>query len=184
MHDPGTSQPQRRPRWYVIQSKPRQENRALEHLRRQGFTCYLPTLAVEKLRNGRKIETHESLFPGYLFVELDDVNDNWYPIKSTRGVSQFVRFNDRLLPLENEILAVIRARLAGNRPHIPYLQPGERVVVTEGAFAQLEAIFLANDGAQRVVLLMNILHSEQTLSFPLASVRKCVNRFHGAHSSR
>ena len=31
-----------RPRWYVIQCRARQEERALEHLERQGFECYRP----------------------------------------------------------------------------------------------------------------------------------------------
>lgn len=34
----------------------------------------------------------ESLFPGYLFIQLDQLNDNWHPIRSTRGVNQLVTF--------------------------------------------------------------------------------------------
>lgn len=35
--------------WYLIQCKPRQENRAGEHLARQGFESFSPTTRVEKL---------------------------------------------------------------------------------------------------------------------------------------
>jgi len=48
-------------RWYVIRCKPREDARALKHLQRQGFTCYCPTLGVEKLRHGRKVEVQESV---------------------------------------------------------------------------------------------------------------------------
>jgi transcriptional antiterminator RfaH len=48
-----------------------------------------------------------------------------------------------------------------------------RVVITDGCFSQLEAIFIATDGEHRVTLLLNILHQEQRLSFPISSVRKC-----------
>ncbi len=35
-------------RWYLIQTKPRQEARAEEHLRRQQFECYRPLQADAK----------------------------------------------------------------------------------------------------------------------------------------
>jgi len=164
-----------RPRWYVIQCKPREDGRALEHLERQGFSCYLPTLRVEKRRQGGKVEVQESLFPGYLFIQLDEVNDNWHPIRSTRGVIQMVRFKEYPQPVPDEIIESIRQRLADNQLRVPYLRPGERVRITEGCFSDLEAIFVANDGTERVMLLMNLLHHEQTLSFPVSSIRKCGN---------
>jgi len=159
-------------RWYVIQCKPRQDLRAFENLVRQGFECYLPTLSAERLRNGRKIAAEEPLFPGYLFIHLRVGGENWAPIRSTRGVSQMVRVRDRPLPVGNEIVELIRRRLAAQRPQ-PCLHAGERVVITDGCFSQLEAIFIATDGEYRATVLLNILQQEQRLSLPLASVRKC-----------
>ena len=161
-----------RPRWYVIQCKPREDARALQNLERQAFTCYFPTVSVEKLRHGRRVQVPEALFPRYLFIQLDEVGQNWAPVRSTRGVLQLVQFNDYPVPLADEIIQRIRERLAAERPSAPYLKTGERVCITEGPFAHLEAIFLARDGNERVVLLMNILQREQTLSFPVASVRR------------
>jgi transcriptional antiterminator RfaH len=158
-------------RWYLIHCKPREDERALENLQRQGFECYRPAQRVERRRNGRKCTVPEPLFPNYLFIHLDRVNDNWYPIRSTRGVIHIVRFNEFPLPVADEIVEGIRARLAGIGAE-PYLKPGERVRITEGAFSQLEAIFVANDGQHRVVLLLNVLQRNQELSFPLQVVRK------------
>ena len=158
--------------WYLLHCKPREDARALEHLERQGYNCYLPTLVLEQLRHGRKVERRESLFPRYLFIRLDEINSNWYPIRSTRGVSQIVRFNAQPVPVKDEIVELIRARLAQKPARVPYLQPGERVRITEGAFSDVEAIFVSSDGDERVVLLMNILHREQRVRFPVGSVRK------------
>jgi transcriptional antiterminator RfaH len=160
-------------RWYVIKCRPRQDYRALENLDRQRFSCYLPTLSVERMHHNRQVEIQEPLFPGYLFIRLDDINDNWYPIRSTRGVSQIVCANGHPLPVQEEIIEVIRKRLATSRSSVPCLQPGERVRITEGCFSGVEAVFVAKDGSQRVMLLMKILHQEQTLSFPAGAVRKC-----------
>lgn len=160
-------------RWYLVHCKPREEVRAQENLQRQGFECYRPLRPIERLRrDGKRHSLTEALFPGYLFIHLDRVHDNWYPIRSTRGVNQIVRFNAYPLPVREEIIEGIRARLASPTAAEPYLKPGERVQITEGPFSQLEAIFVANDGDERVVLLLCLLHQDQQLSFPVRSVRK------------
>lgn len=160
------------PRWYVIESKPREDARARRNLERQGFTCYCPVVCTEKLRQGRRVWLEEPLFPRYFFIQLDKVGQNWAPIRSTRGVLQLVRVNDHPLPVADEIILSIRKRLATEHPCVPYFKAGERVRISEGPFANLEGIFLAPDGEERVVLLLNLLHQNQTLSFPVAGVRK------------
>lgn len=167
-----TGSPRENPRWYVVQSKPREDTRALANLERQGFTCYCPMRSVEKLQQGRRTKIEGPLFPGYLFIRLKEVGQGWAPIRSTRGVLQLVRFNDYPLPVPDDVVERIRSRLMQVQYSVPYLQPGERVRITHGPFAHLEAIFLAGDGSERVLLLMKILQREQRLSFPVGSVRK------------
>lgn len=159
-------------RWYLVYCKPHEDERALENLERQGFQCFRPIRKVERLRNGCKYTASEALFPRYLFIQLDRKNDNWYPIRSTRGISQIVRFDEHPLPVPDSIIEGIRRRLDEGSDAEPHLKPGERVRITDGAFSQLEAIFVANDGDERVVLLLNILQRDQRLSFPVESVRK------------
>lgn len=160
------------PRWYLVQCRARQEERAQGHLERQGFECYRPLYERERIRRGRKHFEIAGLFPGYLFIRLDRLHDNWAPIRSTRGVIQVVRFNDYPLPVADGIVEEIRRRIEGRPIREPYLKPGDPVVITQGSFSGIDAIFMASAGEERVLLLLNILHSEQTLSFPVGSVRK------------
>ena len=44
--------------------------------------------------------------------------------------------------------------------------------IIEGGFAELDAIFVAMDGEQRVILLLNMLNRQQQISMPLLSVVK------------
>lgn len=160
------------PRWYLIQCRARQEERALEHLERQGFECYRPLYERECIRRSRKHLTRAALFPGYLFIRLDRIHDNWLPICSTRGVIQIVRFDEYPLPVADAIIEQIRRRIESDLLLEPYLKMGARVVITEGSFSGIEAMFVASEGDERVMLLVNILQREQTLSFPIESVRK------------
>jgi transcriptional antiterminator RfaH len=162
---------QKQSRWYLIHCKPRQDERAHANLERQRFECFRPLRRVEKIQMGRKREILESLFPRYVFIRLS-IQDNWVPVASTLGVDRIVRFGEFPVPVADEIIKHIRRRMEWRSVKEPYLKPGERVVITEGSFSQVEAIFVAGDGDERVMLLMNILHSEQTLSFPLTSVKK------------
>lgn len=159
------------PRWYLIQCKPKQDARAEEHLARQGFQCFRPARSIIRLRGGRKQEITDSLFPGYLFIQLDQVNDNWHPIRSTRGVRQLVYFGDQPASMDNELIEQLQQRLAA--PQLPAeMLCGDRVRLNSGHFQDLEAIFLTDDGTERVLILLQLLQREHTLSVPRDSIEK------------
>ena len=152
--------PSSSPRWYLIQTKPRQERRAEENLQRQHFECYQPK--KPSVANER---TDEALFPGYLFIRLDRELDNWYPIRSTRGVARVVAFGSEPTPVRDELIEQLRQRLA-TPPQKPRFEPGERVQLHGGSFNELEAIFVSDDGEKRSVILLNLLQREQRVRVP------------------
>ncbi|RML53195.1 Transcription antitermination protein RfaH, partial [Pseudomonas syringae pv. maculicola] len=51
-----------------------------------------------------KAQVEEALFPGYLFIHMDQVHDNWYPIRSTRGVSRIVTFGGHPVPVRDHLI--------------------------------------------------------------------------------
>ncbi|MCQ4297527.1 transcription/translation regulatory transformer protein RfaH [Pseudomonas stutzeri] len=154
-------------RWYLIQTKPRQEARAEEHLLRQQFECYRPVKAPSPLRGLQSAKTGEALFPGYLFIRLDCIHDNWYPIRSTRGVSRVVSFGGQPTPVRDELIEQLRQRLAlSEGAPAPTFTPGERVQVSGGSFSDIEAIFVSSDGEERSVILLNLLQREQKVRVP------------------
>lgn len=156
--------------WYLLQCKPRQDERAEENLLRQGYHCYRPQHQRERILRGQRQTVSESLFPGYLFIQLGPL-DNWAPLRSTRGVSRLVAFGNQPLPVSDELIAQLRRRCNASDDEQLFVR-GEQVRVVQGPFAELDALFLAMDGNQRVILLINILQREQNVSAPLASIRK------------
>lgn len=144
-------------RWYLIQCKPRQDFRALEHLQSQDYECFLPKHQIERLRNGEWTHQTEPLFPGYIFIKLDTVQDNWMPIRSTRGVRQIVRFGAAPLPVSSSIIFQLKNRPS---PLNHELQAGDKVILDWSGTSGIEAIFLAKNGTERVTLLLKLLHRE------------------------
>ncbi|WP_296262377.1 MULTISPECIES: transcription/translation regulatory transformer protein RfaH [unclassified Pseudomonas] len=157
-------------RWYLIQTKPRQEGRAQEHLHRQHFECYRPVKQGEKKRGARGA-AEEELFPGYLFIRMDQTSDNWYPIRSTRGVARIVTFGGMPVPVKDELIEQIRERLLAPSLKVPF-QPGDAVRITAEGFNEVEAIFLAADGDERAVILLNLLQREQKVTLPVSSLTR------------
>jgi transcriptional antiterminator RfaH len=158
-------------RWYLIQTKPRQEARAEEHLQRQHFECYRPLKAGAPKKRNPRANSEEELFPGYLFIRMDQVHDNWYPIRSTRGVARIVTFGAQPVPVQDELIQQIRQRLLSPEPN-PEFQQGEHVRIKAGSFCDIEAIFLASDGEERAVILLNLLQREQKVTLPISSLAR------------
>ncbi|WP_416427191.1 transcription/translation regulatory transformer protein RfaH [Pseudomonas sp. App30] len=155
--------------WYLIQTKPRQEGRAEEHLIRQQFECFRPLKAnPDSARKARKA-VEEELFPGYLFIRLEE-GDSWYPIRSTRGVCRIVAFGGAPCPVPASLIAQIRQRLAAPQP-VPSFNQGEAVMVRTGN-SEIQAIFLSDDGQERAVILLNLLQREQRVSLPKSSLSR------------
>lgn len=156
--------------WYLVQCKPRQEARAEQNLRNQYFSCYYPQHSVEKIRHGKRVVIQQPLFPGYLFINLCKLNDNWHSIRSTRGVLRLVTFANEPLPVDDRIISDLQARLAGigNKP---LFQEGAPVTIMNGPFKDLDAIFCKADGEERAIILLSVLHRQHRIKVPLQTLR-------------
>ncbi len=158
-------------RWYLVQCKPRESFRAELHLKNQNFTCFHPTYPVKRKLAGKINITITPLFPHYLFVLLNET-DNWSTIRSTRGVSKMVRFNGVPASLDHTLIEELQhhcAKLNGLAPE-PMYKIGDRVIVTEGCFKELEAIVTATSGEERVILLLNLFNRPQHVELSVSAV--------------
>ncbi|MDR6608801.1 transcriptional antiterminator RfaH [Pseudomonas synxantha] len=156
--------------WYLVQCKANQDERAEINLVNQGYTCFRPTHRRERDLQGRRRIVRESLFPGYLFIQLGS-GESWAPLRSTRGVLRIVSFGGKPLPVGDDLIAQLYKH-DGEAPMEALFACGERVRINEGPFVDVEAIFLAMEGEQRVLLLMTLLQREQRISVPLVNISK------------
>jgi transcriptional antiterminator RfaH len=146
--------------WYLVYTKPRQEEVALTNLARQGYGVYLPRVRQARKRQGRRTLVVEPLFPRYLFIHLDTHTDNWGPIRSTLGVASLVRFGHEPAHIPDQLVTFLKAREGGAGLHEwaeQNYRAGDRVRVADGAFRGYEGILLARNSRERVVVLLDIL---------------------------
>ncbi len=165
--------PNCQPSWYALITKSKEELRAVEHLQAQGFCCFLPQIQTEKLSSGRVSSSLEPLFPRYMFIHLDDATDNFYSVRSTRGVSDFVRFGSLPAKVAPELIDEIRNRCRSQAVRDARLpQENDAVELLEGPFRGLQAIFQCRDGEQRSIILLNLMQQQVRLSTSNREFRK------------
>lgn len=145
-------------KWYLLYCKRGQIDRAIEHLNRQSVICMTPMTEMEKVVRGKRITVNEALFPNYLFVKFDHNEIHTTTIQSTRGVSHFIRFGQLPAEVPSEIIELLQqAPIAHSvAPDIP--NQGDSVIITDGIFAGVQAIFDEPNGESRSILLLNILN--------------------------
>ncbi|MCG5495776.1 transcription/translation regulatory transformer protein RfaH [Ectothiorhodospira variabilis] len=147
--------------WYLVFCKPRREMQAADSLEEQDYAVYLPRLRRRARRARGTLELEEPLFPRYLFVSPTHDEQSLAPIRSTRGVSHLVRFGGQCVPVDGALIEALKQR---EDPHTgchhlypPTLRPGQRVMITSGPLAGMEAIFQAQNSEERVIVLLDCL---------------------------
>jgi transcriptional antiterminator RfaH len=167
--------------WYLVHTKSRQEDTAVTNLERQNYRCYMPMIHLEKIRRGKSVVVEEPMFPSYVFVQLENSgSDNgsgkgqsWSPIRSTLGVRDLVRFGGQSPKVDPDLIAALleREQLQQTRPQALFAA-GDKVIVTEGVFAGLEAIYQTADAECRSMILLNLLNKPVPMRIEPGRLRK------------
>jgi len=145
--------------WYLIKTKPRQEKTAILNLENQKYTTYCPIVII----NNKQVV----LFPGYIFIHLDKSKEDWSPIRSTKGIVNFVRFGLNFAQIPDNVIEFIKANQLSNKEKLINLnkfKPGDKVQISDGVFKNCIAIFESFKSDERVILLMNILGQQQAIN--------------------
>lgn len=157
--------------WYALQHKPAQGDRALQHLQNQGIACFYPKISVEKIKGGKRSKKLEPLFPGYLFVNLEQTDPMWSKLRSTRGVLRIVGFANKPAPISDAVIQHIKESLDSVAEQ-GGIKTGQAVQLSEGPFEGISAIFQAYDGEERAIVLVNFMQKQQSIRVPVSAIKK------------
>ena len=153
--------------WYLVHTKPRQENLAQENLERQGYETYLPRIYQTRRRNGRHVKTIEAFFPRYLFIHLDSETDNWAPIRSTIGVSKMIRFDGIPAMVPEQLIQALKGNDDENgvqRLNQKNLIRGDKVTIIDGPLAGYKGIYQQQKSSERVAVLVDLVGKNTLLN--------------------
>jgi transcription termination/antitermination protein NusG len=140
-------------RWYVVHAYSGYENYVKKTLQeyidranmQEHFGDILvPSEEVVEIRDGKKRKSERKFFPGYVLVQMEMDDAVWHLVRSVPRVMGFIGGTaDKPAPITdreaNQILQRMEEGAERPRPKVLF-EPGEVVRVTNGPFADFEAV--------------------------------------------
>ena len=146
-----------RDRWFALRVKSNCEKIVAALANTRGFEEFVPTYQSRRRWSDRTKVVDFPLFPGYVFCRLDP--QRRLPLLTIPGVLHFVGIGKTPVPIEDaEIEAIRHAVRSGlSTEPWPFLETGNRVVLTEGPLAGLEGILAGTAKPDRLIVSVTLL---------------------------
>jgi transcriptional antiterminator RfaH len=152
-------------RWFVVNTKPKNEDRAANNLSSGGIEVLAPKLKLRKYKDGKFIYVIEQMFPGYIFAKFHPIDD-FHLIKYARGVKTIVHFGSKIVPVQDEMIEFIRYRLDDGVAMLEKkrFEKGAKILVKDGPFKGISGIFEKElEGKDRVMVLLDSVKYSATV---------------------
>jgi transcription termination/antitermination protein NusG len=134
--------------WYAVHTYSGYEDAVARNLKQRIdsfgmgdkiFNVVVPIEKKIKIKNGRKTETKEKIFPGYVLVDMIATDDAWSVVRNTPQVTGFVGTANQAVQLSQEEVDKILKRSEGDTVrHAIDLAEGDAVIIIDGPFKDLE----------------------------------------------
>jgi transcriptional antiterminator RfaH len=154
--------------WAVVQTHPQAERWAKANLDRQGYTTFLPLMAVRVRDRATPTLWHtvkRPLFTSYLFVVA---NQHWAPIASSRGVRKLLMSDGKPGRVDWWAIEALQA-LQGLPPPSDAWEPGTPCSLALGPLQQHPAVVLKVDG-QKATVSMLFFGALREMTVPLENL--------------
>lgn len=162
--------------WYVVQTKPQEEDLVRQRLQNADFEVFLPRIKVA-VRGSRGATRIRALFPAYLFMRCDFNDSNVvHMIKYTRGVRKILG-GDSPVPLPDVVIETIKERLGEGDVVAQQMvfQKGDKVRIKNGWMEDLVGVLEKPVSAQgRVRVLLNIVNKAVRAELSSAEIEHVV----------
>ncbi|TQV86017.1 transcription termination/antitermination NusG family protein [Aliikangiella coralliicola] len=163
--------------WFVIYCKPQKDEVAEKNLLRQGFEVYRPLISRARGGHvgGSPSIREESLFPRYLFLNVDPEIKPITPVKYTPGVVGFVTFGDRYSTVDDSVINDIKVCESEQQMDLDNsvrFREGETVYINGEGFTDIKATFCEMSSDNRVIVLLKMLGRMSTITIPSSYVSR------------
>jgi len=135
--------------WYAVHTYSGYEDAVARYLKQRIdslemndkiFNIIVPKEKKIKIKNGKRREVEEKIYPGYVLVDMAMSDDSWYVVRNTPRVAGFVGANStEPAPLSQKEVDALLSRMGDNEPKFKVeFNVGETVKITDGPFKDSE----------------------------------------------
>src|SRR3989338_7134742 len=170
-------------RWFVVHTYSGHENKASAALRQRIdamrlahkiFEVVVPTRNIVTVRHGKKEESKEKIFPGYILVRMDLDDDSWLAVRTTPGVTAFVGAGNKPTAIsDTEVEAIMQFMKIQSPKFKAKFTVGEAVKIVDGPFADfLGTVETIDEAHGKVKVLVSIFGRETPVELDFLQVAK------------
>jgi len=170
-------------KWYVIHSYSGYENKVAlslkDRLEATGLKEYVsqiivPTQKKIVVNEGKKKEINEKLFPGYVLINMNLIDEVWALIKGTDHVTGFIGTGSNPVPLPQSQVDSILTYMKMDAPKFEAkFKEGDSVKVLEGPFKDfLGKVESINQEQGKAKVLISSFGREVPVEFDLEQLNQ------------
>lgn len=159
--------------WHALRTKPHKERQVESFLKERGIEVYFPTIPAPRRSHSSRTR---AFFPGYLFAHTDLDEVGLWTIHYAPGMCGVVMFGGTPARVAESVIDALRERLA--RVQVvdtlgEALYPGDRVLITNGPLAELDAVFDRRWSPEgRVRILVRLLQRWTSVEIEADALRR------------
>jgi transcriptional antiterminator NusG len=169
--------------WYVVHTYSGHENKVAHALKQRVetmglkhkiFDVIVPTRNIVTVRHGKKEETTEKIFPGYILVKMVLDDESWLCVRTTTGVTAFVGAGNKPTSIsEKEVNAILKFMNMQAPKYKASFTVGEAVKIVDGPFSDFLGTVNSIDNEKgKVKVLVSIFGRETPVELDFLQVAK------------
>ncbi len=170
-------------KWYVIHTYSGYEEAVASNLKQRVesfkmedkiFEVIVPREKKIKIRDGKRKEVEEKLYPGYVLVQMIVTDESWYVVRNTPNVSGFVGAGVTPVPLSEKEVEVLMKRVKQEVPQFKInVEEGEAVKITDGPFKDFDGKVSEVDREKgKVKVLVNMFGRDTSVELDSLQIKK------------
>ncbi len=170
-------------KWYVIHTYSGYEEAVAKNLKQRVesfgmedriFEVIVPREKKIKIRDGKRKEVEEKLYPGYVLVQMVVTDESWYVVRNTPNVSGFVGAGVTPVPLTEEEVSVLMKRVKQEVPQFKInVEEGDAVKITDGPFKDFDGKVSEVDKEKgKVKVLVNMFGRDTSVELDSLQIKK------------
>lgn len=169
--------------WYVIHTYAGYENAVQRNLKQRIeslgmedkiFNVIVPTEKKIKIKNGKRVEEEEKIYPGYILVDMIVTDDSWYVVRNTPRVTGFVGSGVYPVPIDASEVETLFSRMNADKVlHTINLIQNDSVLIVDGPFKDLEGkVSEIDEERGKVKVLVSMFGRETPVELDFLQVKK------------
>ncbi len=169
--------------WYVIHTYSGYEEAVAKNLKQRVesfkiedkiFDVIVPREKKIRIRDGKRKEVEEKLYPGYVLVQMIVTDESWYVVRNTPNVSGFVGAGVIPVPLTQEEVDVLMKRVKQEVPQFKInVEEGDVVKITDGPFKDFDGKVSEVDKERgKVKVLVNMFGRDTSVELDSLQIKK------------